>query len=73
MPRGVRSPKNYDEQIAEISSKIEKHEGYITDLKAKRQELVNKQQHQNMKDLQDYMAKNNLNPDEVIVKLKSMK
>jgi len=73
MPRGVRTTKNYEDQIADINSKIEKHEGYITDLKAKRQELINKQQHQNMKDLQEYMAKNNLGPDEVIAKLKTVK
>lgn len=73
MPRGVRAPKNYDEQIAAINSKIAKHEGYISDLKVKRQELVNKHQQQNMKDLQEYMVKNNLGPDEVIAKLQAVK
>lgn len=73
MPRGVKVPKNYDEQIAAINSKISKHEGYISDLKIKRQELKNKQQQQSMKDLQEYMAKNNLGPDEVIAKLQAVK
>jgi len=73
MPRGVRVPKSYDEQIAAIDSKMEKHEGYISDLKVKRQELVNKQQQQSMKGLQEYMAKNNLGPDEVIAKLQAAK
>lgn len=73
MPRGVREPKNYDELIVSINSKIEKCEGHLSDLKVKRQELVNKQQQQSMKDLQSYMATNNLAPDEVIAKLQAVK
>lgn len=73
MPRGVKVQKSYDEQIAAINSKIEKHEGQIADLKTKRQELLNRQEQQNMKDLQEYMAKNSLTPDEVLAKLKATK
>lgn len=69
MPRGVRTPKSYEEQITTINSKIEKHESNIADLKAKRQELISRQQQQNMKDLQEYMVKNNLSPNEVLAKL----
>lgn len=45
----------------------------IAALKNKRQELIKKQEQQNMKDLQEYMAKNNLAPDEVIARLKAGK
>ena len=73
MPRGEKVQKNYGDQIAALNEKIAKHESNIATLKAKRQELINKQEQQNMKDLQEYMAKSNLTPDEVIAKLKAAK
>lgn len=71
MPRGEKGQKNYEDQIAALNEKIAKHESNIATLKIKRQELINKQRQQNMKDLQEYMTKNNLAPDEVIAKLKA--
>jgi len=73
MPSGEKNQKNYDDQIVVLNEKIAKHESNIAALKNKRQEIINKQEQQNMKDLQEYMAKNNLAPDEVIAKLKAVK
>lgn len=73
MPRGEKVQRNYDDQIIAINQKIAKHESNIATLKSKRQELMNRQKQKNMKDLQEYMAKNNLDPDEVIAKLKTAK
>lgn len=73
MPRGEKVQRNYDDQITAINQKIAKHESNIATLKSKRQELMNRQKQKNMKDLQEYMAKNNLDPDEVIAKLKTAK
>ena len=73
MPRGEKIQKNYSTQIAALNDKSAKHKSNIAILKAKRQELINKQEQQNMKDLQEYMSKNNLAPDDVISKLKAAK
>ena len=73
MPRGEKIQKNYNTQIEALNDKIAKHESNIATLKVKRQELINKQEQQNMKDLQEYMSKNNLAPDDVIAKLKAAK
>ena len=73
MPRGEKIQKDFNTRIAAFNEKIAKHESNIATLKAKRQELINKQEQQNMKDLQDYMLKNNLAPNDVILKLKAVK
>lgn len=71
MPRGVRNQANYDEQIKVVDYKLEKYAKYVSELKERRQDLLAKKQHQTMNDLQAYMEKNHLEPNDVIVRLQS--
>lgn len=72
MPRGVKAPMNYEEQIKLIDRKLEKHAQSITNLKTRRQALLVKKQQQTMSDLQTYMEKHNLGADDVISRLQGV-
>jgi tRNA C32,U32 (ribose-2'-O)-methylase TrmJ len=72
MPRGVRSQINFDEQIQIIDHKLERYAKYVSDLKERRQALLARKQQQTMNDLQTYMERNNLEPDDVIARLQGV-
>ena len=69
MPRGKRTPIDYDAEIEKIEVKITKYTQLLSDLKKQRQELQSKKRDTALQKICSFMVDNNMTPEQIIDRL----
>lgn len=71
MPRGVRKPIDYDEQLMKIDAQIIKHKNTITELQKSRDEILAQKRQQELSALYSAMEQAGKTPADLIEMLAS--
>lgn len=66
MPRGPRKVRNYENELQDIDAKIERKTREIENLKAKKVEIENERDKQNLQKILDSMHEAGMSVDDVV-------
>lgn len=71
MPRGVRKPIDYEEELQKIDMQITRWQNTIKELQEKKRELLEQKQQQEMKQIYVYMQENNLSSADLLARIQT--
>ena len=70
MPRGVKGSADYDAQLEKVDAKIARYTGLINSLNKQKEELLEKKQTIELKELYNYMNEAGLTANDVLERLR---
>lgn len=66
MPRGIKKPINYSEEINHINSQIERHQTIIEQLIEKREYMIQQKQQEDIQLLMSFLQQNEMSVEDLI-------